>query len=228
MGEGGTVADVRKVRYFATIPDEAAERIAETLVVRAFSAREYILREGDPPSGFYLLREGKGRIFRTGMDGREQSFRLLAAGDTFGEVPVFDGGPNPASVEALEVSEAVLFPTPAVHEVLRRYPDVAMAVLLHLSRRLRLFTEIVEQISLQTVPARIARYLYQLAREEGEPTAEGVRVPRSIPHRDLASLVGSVREVVSRSLKVMEEDGILIVRRHEIIIRDVEALRELA
>jgi len=225
---GGNLDDVQAVRYFATLPDDAAARLAESLVVRSFGPREFIMLEGEPSHGFYLMRSGKARIFRTGADGREQSFRLLASGDTFGEVPVFDRGSNPASVEAIEKCEAVLFPSAAVLDVVRRYPDVALALLLHFSRRLRLFTEIVEQVSLQTVPARIARYLYQLAREEGIQNGEGIRVPRSITHRDLASLVGSVREVVSRSLKVMEDDGIIIVRRHEMIIRDLESLRELA
>lgn len=223
-----TIEEVRLVRYFAALPDEAAAQLAERLVVRDFAPREFIMLEEEPSNGFYLMRSGKARIFRTGADGREQSFRLVAPGDTFGEVPVFDRGLNPASVEAIEKCEAVLFPSAAVLDVVRRYPDVALALLLHFSRRLRLFTEIVEQVSLQTVPARIARYLYQLAREEGVKDSEGIRVPRSITHRDLASLVGSVREVVSRSLKVMEDDGILIIRRHEIIIRDLEALRELA
>lgn len=225
---GATIDDVRLVRYFAALPAEAATRLADSLVVHTYAPREFIMLEGDPSHGFYLMRSGKARIFRTGVDGREQSFRLIAAGDTFGEVPVFDRGPNPASVEALERCEAVLFPAAAVLDVVRGYPDAALALLLHFSRRLRLFTEIVEQVSLQTVPARLARYLYQLAREEGIQNGEGIRVPRSITHRDLASLVGSVREVVSRSLKVMEDDGILIVRRHEIVIRDLELLRELA
>lgn len=162
-----------------------------------------------------------------GSDGREQSLRLLSPGESFGEVPVFDGGPNPASVETLEQSEVVLFPTAVVNDILRRYPDVALALLLHVTKRLRLFMEIIELVSLQTVPARLARYLLQLAREEGELCEEGIRVPRSITQRDLASLVGSVREVVSRSLKVMEDDGVLIMRRHEIVILDLKALQGL-
>lgn len=140
---------------------------------------------------------------------------------------MFDGGPNPASVETLEQSEVVLFPTAVVNDILRRYPDVALALLLHVTKRLRLFMEIIELVSLQTVPARLARYLLQLAREEGELCEEGIRVPRSITQRDLASLVGSVREVVSRSLKVMEDDGVLIMRRHEIVILDVKGLQAL-
>jgi CRP/FNR family transcriptional regulator, cyclic AMP receptor protein len=222
-----SVEDVRAIAYFRSLDDEAAARFAEQLVLTTHPAREVIILEGEPAHGFYYLRSGKARIFRTGPDGREQSFRIVSAGDTFGEVPVFDQRPNPATVESLEASEVILVPTGAVIDIVSRHPEVAVPLLVHFARRLRSFTELVEQISLQTVPARIARYLYQIAREEGIETAEGIQVPRTITQQDLASLVGSVREVVTRALKVFEDDGIVVVRRREIIIRDMDALRAM-
>ncbi len=219
--------DVRMVPYFKSLTGPEMEAVAGVMVVRSFHAREIIVREGEPSNGFWLLRTGKARIFRTGTDGREQTFRLVAPGDTFGEVPVFDHAPNPATVEALEASEAILIPTRAMLVLIERYPQVAAEVLRHFAARIRAFTGLVEQISLQTVPGRIARYLYQLAREEGRPAPDGIVVPREITQQDLASLVGSVREVVSRSLRVMEEDGIVTVGRKEILIRDIAALQKL-
>ena len=221
------LADVRKMAYFDAVSDEQARRFAERLSVRSYSSRESILAEGEPAHGFFCLRSGKARIFRMAPDGREQTFRLVGAGDTFNEVPVFDGGPNPATVEALERCEAVLVPTDAFARVIREHPEVGMVILGHFARRLRSFTELVEQISLQTVQGRLARYLYQLAREEGASTPDGIVVPRAITQQDLASLLGSVREVVSRTLKVMEEDGIVEVRRKDILIRDLKALNQL-
>lgn len=227
MSSPAGLADVRAVPYFNDLADEDAERFATELSVRTLQSREFILVEGDPAVGFYLLRYGKARIFRTGPDGREQSFRLVSHGDTFGEVPVFDRAPNPASVETLEPSEVVLFPVDAVTNLVRRHPEVALPMLLHFARRLRSFTELVEQISLQTVPSRIARYLYHLAREEGVQTPDGIVVPREVTQQDLASLVGSVREVVSRTLKIMEDDGLVAIRRKEILIRDLPGLRAM-
>ncbi len=219
--------DVRKVSYFAALDDDQARELATHLVARSYGPREFILVEGEEAAGFYCLRSGKARILRTGPDGREQTFRLVGAGDTFNEVPVFDGGANPATVETLESCEAVLVPTDAFVQLIGAHPVVGIVMLGHFARLLRSFTELVEQISLQTVQGRLARYLYQLAREEGVPTPTGVVVPRTITQQDLASLVGSVREVVSRSLKVMAEDGIVEVRRRDILIRDVKALRRL-
>lgn len=222
-----SIEDLRRISYFQGMADDAARRFVAELSARAYAARETIVAEDEPSRGFYFLRSGKARIFRTGADGREQTFRLIEPGDTFGEVPVFDGQPTPATVETLEPSEVVFVPAPAFLQLLQRQPTVAAAVLRHFARRLRSFTELVEQISLQTVQGRLARYLYQLAREEGVPSPEGTIVPREITQQDLASLVGSVREVVSRTLRVMEDDGVVEIRRREIVIRDLPALQRL-
>lgn len=219
--------DVRQVSYCSSLDDDEARRFAAELVLRTFGARQVIVAEGTRAPGFYVLRSGKARVYRTGPDGREQTMRLVASGDTFGEVPVFDGGPAPATVEALEPSEVLLVPSAALSALVERKPAVGMALLRHFAVRLRSFTELVEQISLQTVQCRLARYLYQLAREEGIPTAEGIVVPRELTQQDLASLVGSVREVVSRTLKVMEDDGLVEVRRKDILIRNLVALQKL-
>jgi CRP/FNR family transcriptional regulator len=213
--------------YFNSLTDEAAERLATEWAALSFGSREFVIVEGAQAAGFYLVRSGKARIFRTGIDGREQTFRIASAGDTFGEVPVFDRSSNPATVETLEPSEVIFIPSESFLRAVRSDPEVALPVLVHFAKRLRSFTELVEQISLQTVQARLARYLYLLAREEGVARDGAIVVGREITQQDLASLVGSVREVVSRTLKHMEEDGIVTVHRREIEIHDLAALRAL-
>jgi CRP/FNR family transcriptional regulator len=216
--------DVRAMHYFDSLSDEEAALFAKELVAKSYLAREFVMVEGEPSKGFYLVRRGKARILRTAADGREQTYRLVAPGETFGEVPIFDGEASPATVEAIEPLDVVLVPSDSFIRLIKAHPGVSMALLRHFARRLRSFTELIEQISLQTVQSRIARYLYQLAREEGVRQDNGIVVPREITQQDLASLVGSVREVVSRTLKVMEEDGIVEVRRRDILIRDLDAL----
>ncbi|MCZ2110001.1 MAG: Crp/Fnr family transcriptional regulator [Dehalococcoidia bacterium] len=222
-----SAAELREISYFSALSETEAARFVQELVPKSYGAREQIITIGERTPGFFYLRAGKARIFRTGPDGREQTMRLVAPGDTFGEVPVFDGSPAPASVEALDHCEVLLIPATAFFSLVERCPEVSFVMLRHLARRLRGFTELVEQISLQSVPARLARYLYQLAREEGQKTQDGIVVPRELTQQDLASVVGSVREVVSRTLRVMEDDGVVEVRRKEILIRDLDALQRM-
>lgn len=219
--------DIRRIPYLASLTDREAEDFAGQLAGRVYQPREIILLQDGPCAGFYLVREGKARILRTGQDGREQTLRIIGPGETFAEVPVFDGGPSPATVEALEQMDVICFPTDLFQHLMRRHPEVAATVLRHFARRLRSFTEMIEQISLQTVPARLARYLFQLARVEGSPAEGGILVRREVTVQDLASLLGSVREVVSRHLKDFEDQGIIEVRRREILIVDLAGLEDL-
>jgi CRP/FNR family transcriptional regulator len=220
-------ADVVKIAHLGGVPAAEAAALARELVVRDYPAREFVAIEGEPCPGFFQLLTGRARLYRTAPDGREQIMRLLQPGDTFGEVAVFDGGPTPATIETIEPSRAVLIPSSVFRALINRHPEVALDLLAHFAGRLRSFTELVEQISLQTVQQRLARYLYLAAREDGRDTPAGIVVPRSITLQDLASFVGSVREVVSRTLHAMEVDGVVEVRRREIVVRDMDALRKL-
>lgn len=224
---GVSLPDVHAIPHLSRLPTAEAERVASELVHLRFGPRELVAMEGEPCRGMFQLTAGHARLFRTSPDGREQIMRLLQPGDTFGEVAVFDGGPTPASVETFDAAEVILLPAETFRRLVHSQPAVALDLLNHFARRLRSFTELVEQMSLQTVQQRLARYLYFTAREEGRETPEGVVIARAITLQDLASLVGSVREVVSRTLHVMEIDGVVEVRRKEILIRDLEALRRL-
>lgn len=218
---------VRNIPHLARLPEAEADRVAHELQVFTFAPREIVAIEGDVCRGMYQLLSGRARLFRTGPDGREQIMRLLQPTDTFGEAAVFDGGSMPATVETIERSEVLLLPGETLRRVINTDPGVALDLLGHFARRLRSFTELVEQVSLQTVQQRVARYLYFAAREEGKLTPEGVIVERAITLQDLASLVGSVREVASRTLHALETEGIVEVHRKHILVRDLAALRGL-
>jgi CRP/FNR family transcriptional regulator len=220
-----TGQDVRAIAHFRSLTEREAALVAPLLRLQEVAPRARLMTEGEPCSGFYFVRRGMLRLFRTAPDGREQTLRLVGSGETFGEVPVFDGGPNAASVEAMEESEVILVPRQVALVIVERYPAVALAVLRHLAVRLRAFNELVEQLSLQTVQQRLARYLYFEAKETGRTTARGVEVERRLSGQDLATLVGSVREVVARSLRSLEDAGVIVIERQVYVIPDLEALR---
>ncbi len=219
--------DVLAIPHFRALGAREASVVAPLLRLGRLEAHTLLWREGEPGEGFCYVRTGTLRLFRTGSDGREQTLRIASAGETLGEVPAFDDGPNPVSVEALEPTEVVVVPSAVARVLVERYPAVAQALLRHFARRLRAFTDLVEQLSLQTVQQRLARYLYLEARACDPGEGMEIAVERRLTGQELASLVGSVREVVARTLKTFEDEGVIVVERHRYVIRDMEALRRM-
>ncbi|MGD9935800.1 MAG: Crp/Fnr family transcriptional regulator [Dehalococcoidia bacterium] len=222
-----TLADVRLVPYLASLSDEIASSFAGELPVVTYGSREIVLLQGAQVHGVYVVVAGRGRLFRTSSEGKEHTLRILSRGDTFAEVPVFDSGDSPATVEALDQMGLIVISRERLLELMRSHPDVAADVLQHFARRLRGFTEMIEQVSLQSVTARLARYLYQTARVEGTRSGDAIIVQREVTVHDLATIVGSVREVVTRYLKEFESQGILSISRREFVIHDMDSLEAL-
>lgn len=212
--------------YFAALTAEEAAAVASDVLVQHFAAREMITVAGEAPKGLYFIRSGTVRVYRMSPDGREQSLRIVSAGDTFGEVPVFDGRPMPAYVEAVKASDVLLVPSGLLKDIVRRHPEVSIALLGIFAHRIRMFVELVEQLSLQTVETRLARYIFQLARLKGVERDGETIVQRELTVQDLATLIGSVREVVARQFHALEEEGVIRVERKEIVVLDMEALRQ--
>ncbi len=222
-----TPEDLRLIPYLARLAERDAAAIAASLPVTTYAPRELVILQGDPVPGIFLTVGGRGRLYMTSGGGKEHTLRVISRGDTFAEVPVFDSGPSPATVESLDHLAVVVLPRETVRDIMRTHPEVADAILVYFARRLRGFTGVIEQVSLQTVTARLARYLYQTARVEGRPVDGGISVRRQVTVHDLATIVGSVREVVTRYLKDMESQGLITVTRKEFIIHDMDALQEL-
>jgi CRP-like cAMP-binding protein len=188
------------VPYFAGLAAPALQALAAQCRVRALDAGESILLEGEPAEGLYIVLSGRVRVFKSSPEGREQVLIVLTPGETFNDVPVFDGGPNPASADALGAGTGVcLVPTPVVAHLLATNPVVAASVTKVLASRLRHLTMLVEDLSLRQVIQRVARLLL-------EESAGGSSTIQ-LTHQQMAARVGTAREVVSRALRELEGRG---------------------
>jgi CRP/FNR family transcriptional regulator len=217
-----------QVAYFRDLSQEDLRWLAGTTAVRRFAARALVIREGEPGAGLYALLDGRARIFKTSRGGRQQVLAVLQPRDTFNEVPVFDGEPNPASVETLEASHVLFVPREAALALIGRSPHAALTLLGAFARRLREFARLVEMLAFDDVNRRVARFIAQLARDEGRPDDDGVAVRRTMTVQDIAAMVGSVREVVTRALSYLEHEGLLLVRSGEIVVPDPNALQRFS
>lgn len=215
---------LRGIPYFAEVDAAAREALARAARVQAHRAGDVVLLEGAPCRGLYVVVEGRVKVYKVSADGKEQVLRLLGPGRTFNDVPLFDGGPNPASVVALEPATVALLPKAQVLALLDRDPKVAKAVIQVLAARLRALTLVIEDLSLRSVVGRVAKLLLDCVR--GQPAlVEGpAGACTRLTQQQLAAMTGSVREVVQRALKTLERDGAIRLERARVIVLDPDAL----
>lgn len=191
---------------------------------RAMQRGEQIFSEGDPGDGFYCAFAGKIKIYKLSPEGKEKILHILGPGEPFGEVPVFSGEVFPANAEALSRGELLFFPRPAFVDMINRNPQLALRMLAVLSKRLRQFTVQIENLALKEVPGRLAHYLvYLMAEQENHR-----QVDLTISKGQLASLLGTIPETLSRIFAKLSEDGYLRVDGKLIRILDAEGLHDLA
>jgi len=217
-------AMLRAVPYFAAMDADALRRLSAQVRAQKYEAGETVLLEGEPCQGLYFVMSGRVKAYKLSPDGREQVLRILGPGRTFNDVPVFDGGPNPGSVAAVEPSSIGMVPRAALLAFVEKHPHVATAVIRILASRLRALTLMVEDLSLRGVMARVAKLLLDCSRGH-ETVIEGGGGPcvRLTQHQ-IATLTGSVREVVQRALKTLEKEGAIRLARARIVVLDQAAL----
>jgi CRP/FNR family transcriptional regulator len=220
-----TRAALQKAAIFADLSEKELSFLAERVVPHDFTAGQVVFSEGEPCKGLFVVESGAVKIFKTSASGREQVLAVEGAGGSVAELPVFDGGAYPAS--AIAQSEArLLFVSKRDFQALCvEHPAVALKVLRVLGARLRQLVGIIEELSFTTVRHRLAVLLLRLARRRGKPTARGVEFTLPGSNQDLASHIGTVRELVSRNLSRLQAEGLIKMEGKTLVIPDVEALR---
>lgn len=215
---------LKRLPYFAGLTEDRLSTIARDVRVRQYEAKEPVIVEGEACHGLYFVINGHVKVFKTSESGREQVLRIIGPGHTFNDVPVFDGGANPGNVATLEPSTIGLISKLRALSLAASEPGVAIAVIQVLATRLRALTVMVEDLALRGVTARIARLLLDASRGR-QPLAEvdpGVRIELTQEH--LAAMSGSVREVVHRALKLLEQEGAIAIGRRRIEVLEPAVL----
>jgi len=219
------IEQIAKIPLFEGLPRNQLTELAMIVVGQALKRNQMVFAEGDECSGFYVLTEGRVKIFKLSPDGKEHILHIMTPGEPFGEVAVFAGEPFPAYAEAIEDGYALFFPRRAFTDLLKRQPSLAMNMLAILSRRLRKFAATIEALSLKEVPGRLADYFLMLAMHNPGKSWLSLDISKN----QLAALMGTIPETLSRILTRMVKEGLIETRgQREIFIRDKEGLRELA
>jgi len=171
-----------------------------------------------------VVAAGHLRIYKSSAAGREQVLSIDGPGSSIAEVPVFDGGNYPASAAAVDRATLLFISKQDFQALCLAHPQVALKVLRVVGARLRQLVGIIEELSFTTVRHRLASLLLRLAQKEGQRTTEGVEVKLPANNQELASQIGTVRELVSRNLSRFQAEGLLRIDGRSVIIRDLEGL----
>lgn len=210
-----TTERLRQVPLFRGLDSPALQALAELARACRFEPGEKLFREGETCGGVYVLLMGEVRIFKVSAGGRELTLHRQAAPATMAEVPLVDGGPYPASVEAIQPVEALFLTRTDFLSLCRRQPQVALAALELFARRLRTLVALLEAVTFGGVRQRLARLLLERA-----PAG-----PLVATHQALALELGTVREVVSRNLSRFQDEGLISMHgRGAIELRDPDGL----
>jgi len=215
---------ISSTSLFNGLPEDQLLQVAQIAIEKHFNKGEVIFLEGDNGNGFFLVAEGLVKIFKVSSEGKEQILHILGPGEPFGEVPVFSGQQFPASAETIIESHLLFFPRTAFVNLISDNPSLALNMLAVLSMRLRQFTVQVENLSLKEVPGRLAAYLVYLADEERKEDA----VTLNISKGQLASLLGTIPETLSRIFTRMTELNLIEMDGRNIKLLNRSGLEELA
>jgi len=215
---------ISTVPLFNGLPDDQLELIGRIAAEKKVPRGGIIFSEGDEGSGFYVVVSGRIKIFKLSPDGREHILHIYGPGQPFGEVPVFAGRRFPAHAQAIEQSRLLFIPREDFVRLISDNPSLALNLLAVMSMKLREFAVQIENLSLKEIPARLASYLVYLAQKQKAEDA----VTLSISKGQLASILGTIPETLSRIFARLSAQGLIRVEGPRISLLDREGLEELA
>ncbi len=212
------------IPLFNGLTEYQLHAIKQIAVEKKVNKGEAIFSEGDEGKGFYVVLEGRVKIYKVSAEGKEQILHIFGQGQPFGEVPVFAGQKFPANAQAISKGRVLFFPRTAFVTLITENPSLSLNMLAVMASKLREFSVQIENLSLKEIPARLASYLIYLAEEQHS----GEAVTLGISKGQLASMLGTIPETLSRIFAKLSGQGLINVQGPKIALLDREGLEDLA
>ena len=219
---------LRAVPLFGELPEPLLESLAELLVERSFKRGSAIFFEGDPGDALYMIRSGTVKISRVAEDGREKTLAFFGKGEVFGEMALVDGGPRSAIAQALDDTKLYALLRSDFLSLLAGNVELALGLIKVLSDRLRRTNAQLMDLVFRDVRGRVAHTLLDLAKIHGVPMKGGRMISMKLTHQEIANLVGTARETVSRTFAELQDSGIIRVEGRNIVLLDATQLEGYA
>ena len=215
---------ISQAPLFNGLAADQLNQVKKIAIDKFYDRGKTVFWDGDDCNGFYIVAAGKVKIYKVSFEGKEQILHIYGPGNPFGEVPVFSGQNYPANAQTIVKSHLLFFPKDAFVDLITQNPSLALNMLAVLSMRLRQFTVQVENLSLKEVPGRLASYLLYLSEEQGKTDT----VTLGISKGQLASLLGTIPETLSRIFAKMSAENLIQVAGRDIRLLDLAGLGDVA
>jgi CRP/FNR family cyclic AMP-dependent transcriptional regulator len=214
---------IRRVPLFSTLSDEEFNALSHIFIVRAYRKNQVIFLEEETGNYMYLVLSGKVKVAKSSASGKETLLAIHRAGDFFGEMSLLDGKTSPATVSAFEDCKIISVSAADFHKYLLHNEKVLLQIINVLCARLRQVWQ-TQSMSSSAADARIRMGIHQLAQKHGIRDAHGTIIDLKITHQELAEMVGTSRETVTRVLAHLKQKGIIEINQRRITLLDSDAL----
>jgi CRP/FNR family transcriptional regulator len=211
---------LKSISYFTVLNAAELEAIKSSFSERTVQRGEVILLEGNLSDTLFFVAAGAVKVFKTSAQGKEQILSIARPGEALNDVPIFDGGMNPVSAQALGPVTLYGIKKDKLQSIMQQYPQIALNTSKVLAGRMRQLVTLVEDLSFRHVLGRVTKILLAHA-------GDGAGANDHLTQQEMAAMAGTAREVVARSLKALEEQGHIRLERHRIVITDKKALEEI-
>lgn len=222
---------LRRVPIFGGVDDESLIKVASITSEKNYSKKNIVFHEGDYGDALYIIKSGRIKIAKVALDGREKTLTILKGGDFFGEMAIFDDMPRSATAESMDNDVRLLSISKNDFErLIIENPSIAIRIMKDLTRRIRQVNEQVQDLAFKDVHGRVASTLFNLLTAEKEvskdPNKDQINSLK-MTHQDLANMVGSSRETVTRALNRLQDEGIISISHQQISIIEMDKLNDL-
>jgi CRP-like cAMP-binding protein len=218
----------RKQGIYCTLEAEELQHINEHRKSRCYPKGRIIFFEGKPANGMYCINRGRVKVYKTGLDGRQQIVRLAGPGALLGYRALLSEEPYHASAETLEEAVVCCIDKAAFSELLTSNPDFSRSMIKKLATELRQAEDLATSIAYKSVRERMAELLLMLKDNYGTPTDEGVLIDLRLSREEMAEMIGVTQETAIRLLSEFKKDGLIAVKARNITLRDIPTLLKTA
>lgn len=228
MGQNPLLKDLRLAALFSRLDAPSLAELGRIARLRRVDAGAVLFAAGDRATGFFVLLEGRVKLYKISTDGKEYILRMVRAGETFAEAAAFSGLRYPVFAEALEPSRLAHFEVNEFRHLIQRSPQLALNMIATMAELLHTLTVKIEDLSLREVGARLCRHLLELAEQQFGTPKNGLALDLETTKTALASRIGTVSETLSRTFRKLQQQGLLRVERNRVTLLDCRRLQDVA